>query len=104
MDIEVLFLSSLSCSNLSFMIFIADFTGMEVKRAKTSYEMMHSPFSNLFFLISSANSLELLAWWMVLPEVSGFWPIPLVPDKSQRPCLKQWALGGVLLVYFGKPL
>ena len=32
---------------------------------------MHSPSSSMVFFMSSANSLELLTWWMVLP-VRGF--------------------------------
>ena len=62
---------NVSCSTFFLVTSNADFTGMEVKRAATSYEMMHSPSSSMVFLMSSANSLELFTWWMVFP-VRGF--------------------------------
>ena len=71
MDMVVLWWSSVSCSNFFLVTSIVDFTGMDVKRAATSYEMMHSPSSSLIFLMSSANSLELFIWWMVFP-IRGF--------------------------------
>ena len=70
------------CVLLKFLFFvtsIADCTGMDVNRADTSYEMMHSPFSSLILLISSANSLELLTWWMVFHS-QGF------QNSSQHVC------------------
>ena len=71
MDIGVVWWSSVSYSSFSLMTSNADFTGIEVKKAETSYEMMHSPSCSLIFLMSSANSLELLTWWMEFP-VRGF--------------------------------
>ena len=61
-DMVALLWSSVSCSNFFFITCMADCTGMGVNRAETSYEVMHSPFSSLIFLMSSANSLELLTW------------------------------------------
>ena len=60
-DRMVLFGNSVSCCSLTLKTFIADATGMEVKSDVTSNEVMHSPYSNLVFLISSANSL-LFTW------------------------------------------
>ena len=100
-DMDILLWSSVSCSNLFFIICMADLTGMDVSRAETSYAMMHSPLSSLFFLKSSANSLELLTWWMMLPvRVLESWPILLLPHMSQSLCLKQWASGGCSFYVF----
>ena len=41
---------------------IAAAIGIKVKSDVTSNEVIHSPSSNLVFLISSANSLLLLTW------------------------------------------
>ena len=69
-DMFVLLWSSVSSSNLFFMIWMADVTGMDMNRAGTLKEMMHSSFSSVVLFMSSANSLELLTWWMVLPPMN----------------------------------
>ena len=56
----VLLECSASCSNFFLVMSNADGTGIEVNNAVTSYDVMHSPSSNLIFFISSANCLELL--------------------------------------------
>ena len=61
-DKVVLFGSSVFCSSLPLITSIAAATGMEVKSDVTSNNVMHSPSSNLVFLIFSANSLLLLTW------------------------------------------
>ena len=45
----------------------ADGIGMEVNKALTSYDVIHSPSSCFMFLISSVNSLELFTWCSVDP-------------------------------------
>ena len=45
----------------------ADATGIDVKSAVTSNDVIHSPSSNLMFLISSAKSFLLFTWKMDLP-------------------------------------
>ena len=58
---------SLSCSNFFLITSIAGFTGIDVKRAATSCDMMHSPSSSWIFLMSYANSLGLFTWCIVFP-------------------------------------
>ena len=59
-DKVVLFGSSVSCSSLPLITSNAAATAMEVKSAVTSNEVIHSPSSNLVFLISSANSFTVV--------------------------------------------
>ena len=61
-DKVVLFGCSVSCSSLPLITSNAAATGMEVRGAVTSNEVIHSPSSNLVFLISLANSLLLVTW------------------------------------------
>ena len=105
MDMDVLLLSSVSCSNLFFVTCMADLTGMDVNRAETSSEMMHSPLSSLFFLMSSVNSLELLTWWIVL-EVTGFRILAnsLATTYVTEPLLETMGLRGLFFLYIlGSP-
>ena len=53
---------SVSCSNLTLITSNADATGIDVNSDVTSNEVIHSPSSNLVFLISFANSLLWFTW------------------------------------------
>ena len=57
-----LFGNYVSCSNLTLITSNADATGIDVKSAVTSNEVIHSPYCILVFLILSAHSLLLLTW------------------------------------------
>ena len=100
-----LFGRSLSCSSLFLMISYADDTGTDVNKVVTSYDVMHSPSSNLVFLISSANSFVLFTWQLEVPT-SGFMilAISLATPYVTEPILETMGLRGIsFLCIFGSP-
>ena len=105
-DKMVLFGSYAYCSNLSLMTFSADATGIDVKSAVTSHEVIHSPSSILVFLISSVNTLLLLTWWMDLPT-RGF---RILANSLTTPYVTEPLLGHngpwgeLFLVYLRQPI